>query len=685
MMKYLYLTGLLLYCHAVVVFAQDKDSTRAEVQEDLEQALEDFDPESPEFNNERLVQYLQDLADQPVNINTADTDILLQVPGINLKIGRSIIEYRSKVKPFERVDELVNVPGIGAVTLEKVRPYVTVGSGPSLGRTLYTDHRYWTYGGRTELYSRFGQTLEQQEGYRRGRSAGGYLGSAAKYYQRLRYKSNHLSLNLTQEKDPGEPLTGPGSFDYTSWHIALEDNGKLRKFVAGDFGLSFGQGLVLWDGGAFGKGREVTGAVNRNERGVSSYSSAREAGFHRGAAVTYGGRFQVTGFYSHRKRTASVIRGDTIRFPKSDGYHRTVNELNQRNNTRQKLYGGRLRMELPFGFLGATAYQAMFNRYIKPGSSVYNRYDFSGSYASAVGVDYSLMLGHILAFGEVARSRNGGYGVIAGIESPAGKNTDVTLGYRRYSKDFQSIMGNGFGESSGEPQNELGVYLGVRHAPGSRITLSGYIDQYRFPAPRFGTHQPTRGYDWLGLIDVRFSKRLQFYLQARSETKEEEYEETGPSGRLLRKLDHARRTSLRIHLEYQVNPKVRLRARGEAVKSRKAGEKAEHGYLLYQDIRFTPGPRWKADARITVFDTESFNTRVYQFENDLLYVLSNQMLFEQGQRLYLLLNYKPFDFMEIWGKFGITIYEDRHVTGSGLDEIQGNRRSDIRVQVRIRI
>src|SRR5699024_5365284 len=145
------------------------------------------------------------------------------------------------------------------------------------------------------------------------------------------------------------------------------------------------------------------------------------------------------------------------------------------------------------------------------------------------------------------------------------------------------------------------------------------------------------------------------------------------------------RSGLRAHLEYQVNPKVRLRTRGEAVKSRKAGGKTELGFLLYQDIRFTPNSRWKIDARVTVFDTESFDTRVYQFENDLLYVLSNQMLFEQGQRFYLLLNYAPFDFIEIWGKFGITIYEDRQVIGSGLNEIWGNKRSDIGVQVRIRI
>jgi hypothetical protein len=85
-----------------------------------------------------------------------------------------------------------------------------------------------------------------------------------------------------------------------------------------------------------------------------------------------------------------------------------------------------------------------------------------------------------------------------------------------------------------------------------------------------------------------------------------------------------------------------------------------------------------------MFDTESFATRVYQFENDLLYVFSSQAFFDQGQRMYVLLNYEPFDFLELWAKFGITVYEDTQVIGSGLNQIEGDQRSEIGLQARVR-
>lgn len=664
--------------------AQQPDTTRSEVREDLERALEDFDPEDPQFDTEQLSQFLQELAANPVNINIAGIDELLQTPGVNLKTGRAILDYRENVKPFESVGELLKVKGIGRATLERMRPYVTVGSGPQLRRALYTNRRYWTHEDRFEAFSRFQQTLQEREGYLRPDS-GGYTGNPVKYYQRFRYKSDHFSANLTQEKDAGEPLDGPAGFDYSSWHLALQNIGKLKNLTAGDYSLSFGQGLVLWSGGSFGKGREVIGSIAKNERGIRPYTSSRETNFFRGLAATFGNKIRVSGFYSDRAREATVLNGDTTRFPTENGLHRTLTEISKKQNINQKVYGGRIRTEVPFGFVGATGYRSTFSRYIDHGTAAYDQFDFRGRSASTFGIDYKFLLGPAILFGEGARSENGGYGVVTGVESSVKDNTGLALIYRNYQKDFQSIFGSGFGEQSGEPQNEEGIYLGLRHQLNEKILLSAYFDQYRFPAPRFGTHQPTRGYDWLGLVEVNVNSDFQFYLQGRSEAEDDEFEWVDDQGRIRRKVGKKYRSGLRGHVEYRVNPEIRLRIRGEVVRTRQAGEAAEYGYLMYQDIRFRPSQKWTLDARITVFETESFNSRVFQFENDLLYVFSNSALFDQGQRLYVLVNYEPFDFMEIWAKFGITVFENRQEIGSGLDTIKGNKRSEVGVQVRIKI
>ena len=681
--RVLFILGCVLLL-PIVVLAQQEDSTRSEVQDDLENAIENFDPGNTEFDSEQMTQFLQELAENPININNTSANALLQIPGLNLKLARAIIEYRSKVKPFETIEELDEVSGIGRVTLEQVRPYVTVGSGLELGKTVYGDPRYWTSGGEFQMFSRFQRELYEGEGYQQPPQEGGYIGSPVKYYQRMGYQSDHLSVNLTQEKDPGEELVGPFQFDHRTWHVALENNGHLQMLVGGDYSLAFGQGLVLWSGAAFGKGSTVVGAVSRNGRGIKPYTSAQETNYYRGGAVTYGGKLQLTGFYSSRRRSASEISADTTRFPGMDGYHRTENEFLQKDNLGQTLYGGHLQMELPFGIIGATGYQTTFDRYIAASNQPYAQFDFEGTSNFAYGMDYTFLAGPAVLFGEVAQSENGGYGLVTGVESSLGKDTDIALAYRKYQKEFQSILGNGFGEISGQPKNEEGVYLGMRHVIGQKVTLSAYIDQFRFPGARFGTNQATQGFDWLAKAEIDFTNNFNFYVQLRSEIEDDEYEVLDSFGRSQRRLGDAQRSSFRANLEYWVNPNVRLRSRGELVRSRQAGEDMELGYLLYQDLRLRINDQLRLDTRLSVFDTESFATRVYQFENDLLYVFSSQSLFDKGQRMYVLLNYEPFDFLELWAKFGITVYEDTQLIGSGLNQIEGDRRSEMGIQARMR-
>lgn len=62
----------------------------------------------------------------PININDADIDMLMSLPGIGEKTARQIGTYRDANGPFKSVDELINVKGIGPKLLEKIRPMVSL-------------------------------------------------------------------------------------------------------------------------------------------------------------------------------------------------------------------------------------------------------------------------------------------------------------------------------------------------------------------------------------------------------------------------------------------------------------------------------------------------------------------------------------------------------------------------------
>ncbi len=62
----------------------------------------------------------------PININDADIDMLMSLPGIGEKTAQQIGNYRDTNGPFKSVDDLLNVKGIGPKVLEKIRPLVSV-------------------------------------------------------------------------------------------------------------------------------------------------------------------------------------------------------------------------------------------------------------------------------------------------------------------------------------------------------------------------------------------------------------------------------------------------------------------------------------------------------------------------------------------------------------------------------
>ena len=669
----------MLFLMAGDIQAQDSTSTKIEAQ--LETNFEELDPENSGISGEQLTQFLEDLAADPVNINIAGINDLLQVPGMDLIKAKAILTYREN-KPFESIGELVKIPGIGSVTFDRMSPYVTIGGSKERFRDMYMNPDYWKANTRVEMINRFQQNLEEQEGYIRPDSGGGYLGSPVKYYQRIRMQSDHLSLNLTQEKDAGETLEGVSGFDLNSWHIALQNNGKLDQLIIGDYSLSFGQGLVLWTGGAFGKGREVIGSANRNERGLRPYSSAQETDFFRGVAASYGEKVKTTVFYSNRKRTASVVQNDSVRFPSSSGFHRTVNELSRKNNLGQKTIGYRVTVQTPVGILGSTGYHNEFDTYILRGSAVEDQFDFEGKVHSVAGFDYRAIINSTLFYGEVARSRNGGIASIVGFQTRIGGHTELSVSARNFNEDFQSFFGDGFGERSGDPQNERGVYFGLRHAISNKITLSSYIDHYTFPFAINGVSKPSKGNDLLGLIEIEVSRKLNGYILYRNEVKESDFTIYDNYGREVDQSGKERRQSIRMQFEYNSSPALRLRPRIEYVWFTPAGGEKEQGFLIYQDVRVQITGNLRADMRHTLFDTDSFDTRVYQYETDLLYVMSNTVLSDRGQRSYVVLKYEPVRFLDIRIKYAVSRYEDVFSLSSGLNEITGNKRSYFGAQIR---
>jgi competence protein ComEA len=67
----------------------------------------------------------------PVNLNTANVAQLETLPGIGKSTAERILEYREKSGGFKKIEDLMNVRGIGEKSFLKLKPLVTVASGKS--------------------------------------------------------------------------------------------------------------------------------------------------------------------------------------------------------------------------------------------------------------------------------------------------------------------------------------------------------------------------------------------------------------------------------------------------------------------------------------------------------------------------------------------------------------------------
>ncbi len=62
----------------------------------------------------------------PVNLNTATAEQLATIPGVGAKTAERIIEYRQKNGAFKKVEDLMNVSGVGEKSFLKMKPLITV-------------------------------------------------------------------------------------------------------------------------------------------------------------------------------------------------------------------------------------------------------------------------------------------------------------------------------------------------------------------------------------------------------------------------------------------------------------------------------------------------------------------------------------------------------------------------------
>jgi hypothetical protein len=663
-----------------MLYAQEVQNTT------VEQALEDLaNADETETEDDSYQQALSQLRRNPLNLNTASLADLQVFRVLNEMLLLQLLNYRRLMGPFHSIYELQAVPGWDVETIQRILPYVTI--GPS--QSIVDDFRGRFNGGSHSLLLRVQEVIEKSRGFTPD-SLGNtrYLGSPVRVFFRYKYVyKNNMQFGILGDKDAGEQF-GKGAqkngFDFYSMHFFARNLGVVKRIAIGDYTVNMGQGLLTYQSLAFRKSVDVLN-VKRQTEIFRPYNSAGEFNFHRGAAITVGIKnWYLSAFVNKRKISATAL-ADTAEFEDfvsgilTNGLHRTKAEAAKRNNTDEFGLGGSLQYRTSKLQLGANVVHYELEKPLIRQNEPYNYFRFNGKKVTGISGEYGYTFRNLHMFGEVAFNPGGSTAQVHGLIANVDRNVDISFVYRNIAKDYYTLYGNAFTENTA-PTNEKGMFMGISFRPWKAIRVDAYADVFKFPWLRYRVDRPSEGKEFLVQLTWKPNKQVEVYTRYRAETKALNYSLPNEPTKVTADIP---RQNWRTHISYKVSPSVTLRARAEAVLYDRGGDEAEQGFMVYTDFNYKPMLKPVSfNLRLQFFETDDFNSRIFAFENDVLYSFSIPPLYGKGFRWYTNINYDITPNISVWFRLARSYFPDQTSVGSGLDEIPHNHRTDYRAQVR---
>jgi hypothetical protein len=642
---------LLLISIPVCSFSQEKNISNIITSIAEELAAGENDAEAVETYIERL----QELSENPVRINSSDEEELSRLFFLTDFQMKALADYiHSSGKVFSTF-ELTNIPGFDKETVELLSSFIIIDDK----HKIYSDSARW----RNTLITNISDKLSTRDT--------AYPGSSVRILTKYKFASGRISGGFTAEKDPGEKLIAgaPPLPDFLSAHIAYNGKGIIRRFIIGDYSARFGQGTNINTGIRTGLSLSSPGYMSaRNE--IRPYTSTDENNFFRGAAAELAlNNLSFSVFWSANPIDASPASssGTTIdhieNFYRS-GLHTSNSLLLKKDVVTDVAYGINLSYNLNnlrFGF--SWSEDRLSLPLIHQVNDPEAIFDFQGDKNSLYTIYYNSIIKRILLFGEATLNEALKHAFIQGVTIRPSDRLSINFLFRDYQSGLTSLHGKGpsAGSANGSERGVTGNFI---FEAAKHLFISGGVDLHTFSWLKYRTSSPSQG--------IKQELRVRF-LPTEKLTIEGLYNyrltttdniETGGIPKQQENISRSVRGSVRYSLYDYLTTATRI-------DYKIADPSDSRGMLLSQDIicRFKKIPLslW---LRYCMFKTDSWDSRIYAYENDLLYSFSIPALSGEGSRSYIMVKWDLSDSAEIRFKYGITSLTDNGVINENKEELK---------------
>ena len=653
MIRFLCILFTIIIC-AGVSHAQTNNEQNSSV---VEGATENSSEETNESEQNEIPEELMDLFNHPLNLNKDNLEIFVRYNLITQTQCTSLEDYRKRMGSLVELEELQQVDGFDKKTIQNIIPYCKIISSK-------------TEQGSHQITFRFQRSLNK--------SVENYPGSNAKILFRYRAAiSPSLNISFTGEKDAGEEIftRQKKGFDFNSFNICFKGKSFLKKVIAGDYNIEYGQGLTAWTGLSFGSGSNIIG-IYKYGRGIMPYSGTDENRFLRGIAAGFqNNKIRCDIWISYHsidgnKITDTLSNVEFISSLQTSGYHRTFSEIQDHHSQQETAYGTSITYSSGNLTTGLVTSIQHFSIPIKNSNRAYAKYEFTGRDNLNMGLNYSYTFKNILLFGEGAYNRKNSFAFLNGALMSIDPRFSIGLLWRSYARNYTDLKSNAFGVNTNN-SNEQGNYFGIIYKITRSITFSGYTDIYSFPFIKYRTDKPSRGSDFFHQLEFTPTKKFTGQLRYRKRLKQLN-DEVLNSG--LNPISDLSFNSLRLSARFKIDNAWEYSFRVERSSENKNGKRIGYGTLVSQDLFFHPmGKPYSANCRYAIYNCPQFDTRIYEYENDVQGAFSIPFYYGTGSRFYSNLNYK------ISG--GIT-FSLRYAISWIDDTVPSSEKSEVKLQVK---
>ena len=614
---------------------------------------------------EETLEQLQQLSAQPMDINQATDEQLLQLPFLSSQQVMDLRAYLDRYGPMRSMGELRMVRSFSYRQLQLLPYFIYIGA--SEAQPQHPSWKQLATHGRHEVMS----TLRLPFYSRKG-DENGYLGYP--YRHELRYEvsfGNYAKAGFLGAQDAGEPFLASGNrwgYDYYSYYIQLKKMRALEQLVVGKYKQSAGMGLVLGSGFSMGKLATLQ-SLGRQKGTLRPHASRSEGYYLQGAAAVLrlSKPLTLTLLASHRPLDATLNADGTAATIITSGYHRTPKEMEKKANMTQTDAGLHLQARLAPFHLGLTACYTHLNRPLQPSaSSLFRRYYPRGSNFLNASADYGYRHHRYVFQGETAIDAHGHVATINALSYQAAGGFGLMALQRFYSYRYEALHAHSLSEG-GRVQNESGVLLGVTWQPLGELFLQAYADYAYFPWARY---QAPPASDAVDMLCSAVYTRRHWTLKARYRWHRRQLNADG------RPRDDHR---CRLSLCHASDGGWSLTTQGDCVFT--GGDTPQQGFMVSETAA------WQHRSLLlhltaACFDTDGYESRVYLYERQLAHSYGFPSYYGQGMRLMLMARANLGRYWQLAMRLGHTRYFDRDVIGSGLQQISAPRATDLEIQLR---